>query len=126
MYSTAVRKAFEDCPLIEIVHFHECLRGELRSLRSNVAQLRSQVRDTALTCWQCVVVRVLSQQSTCCFTWCVCSALGQKAVLFCMLLATCIDDHALDISSMILLLTQYILYLHATGLCYGAAARRPE
>ncbi|CAN0295122.1 unnamed protein product, partial [Ectocarpus fasciculatus] len=25
----SARQTFEDCPLIEIVHFHECLRGEL-------------------------------------------------------------------------------------------------
>jgi hypothetical protein len=36
-------RAFEDCPLIEIVHFHRCLRGELQSLRTNVGQLRIQV-----------------------------------------------------------------------------------
>jgi hypothetical protein len=60
MHSTAVRKAFEDCPLIEIVHFHECLRGELRSLRSNVAQLRSQV--CVLTSCPLEFMRVLSMQ----------------------------------------------------------------
>jgi membrane glycosyltransferase len=53
-----VRKAFEDCPLIEIVHFHECLRGELRSLRSNVAQLRSQVWYRAYHVHQLLILSV--------------------------------------------------------------------
>jgi hypothetical protein len=40
--------AFEDCPLIEIVHFHECLRGEMRSLRENVTALRAAANDTSV------------------------------------------------------------------------------
>ncbi|CAM9754564.1 unnamed protein product, partial [Heterosigma akashiwo] len=37
---------YQDCPLIEIVHFHECLRGELRSLHDNVKRLRSLLDGT--------------------------------------------------------------------------------
>ncbi|CAM9736054.1 unnamed protein product, partial [Hapterophycus canaliculatus] len=40
----SARQVFEDCPLIEIVHFHECLRGELRSLQTNVEALCRQMR----------------------------------------------------------------------------------
>lgn len=38
-----VRSSFDDCPLIEIVQFHNCLRVELKSLRTNVGYLRAQV-----------------------------------------------------------------------------------
>eukprot|EP00903_Cladosiphon_okamuranus_P018702 g17215.t1 len=41
----SARQTFEDCPLIEIVHFHECLRGELRSLKTNVETLCRKVRN---------------------------------------------------------------------------------
>ncbi|CAM9389253.1 unnamed protein product [Ectocarpus sp. 6 AP-2014] len=44
----SARQAFEDCPLIEIVHFHDCLRGELRCLRTNVQTLCRQMRDLHL------------------------------------------------------------------------------
>ena len=39
----SIRDIFDGCSLIEIVHFHECLRGELRSLYANVRYLLKQV-----------------------------------------------------------------------------------
>ena len=37
--ATRRRELFGDCALIEIIHLHDCLRGALRSLESDVAEL---------------------------------------------------------------------------------------
>mmetsp|Transcript_1220 Transcript_1220/g.1908 ORF Transcript_1220/g.1908 Transcript_1220/m.1908 type:complete len:716 (-) Transcript_1220:66-2213(-) len=41
----SLRTMYEDCSLIEIVHFHECLRRELQSLINNVILLRKQAAE---------------------------------------------------------------------------------
>ncbi|CAM9778753.1 unnamed protein product [Chrysoparadoxa australica] len=43
-----MHETLTDCPLIEIVHFHECLRGELLNLQKNVHLLRRQVEEQSI------------------------------------------------------------------------------
>lgn len=44
---TRRRQLFGDCALIEIIHLHDCLRGALKALESDVTSLQSAIRSSA-------------------------------------------------------------------------------